>query len=120
MSNVSGSHWIRDEKRLRIYRRDGFTCWACLAACLPQRQLMAGEGGPQTRLATLGHVLARESGGSNHHSNLATECMHCNSSRRHQAAVPWAFANLGAEAAAALSRLIERVCSELPPKGPLQ
>lgn len=29
MSNANGSKWIRPEKRLAIYHRDGFACIYC-------------------------------------------------------------------------------------------
>jgi 5-methylcytosine-specific restriction endonuclease McrA len=69
MSNVHGSKWIRPEKRLAIYARDGFACVFC----------GADEG---ECLLTLDHVLPRELGGTHEATNLITACLSCNSSKR--------------------------------------
>jgi 5-methylcytosine-specific restriction endonuclease McrA len=64
-----GSNWIRREKRLAIYARDGHHCVYC------GRDLA-------TEVATLDHVLACELGGDNKSSNLVTCCTSCNSVKR--------------------------------------
>ena len=73
MSNVHGSKWLRPEKRLAIYARDGFACLYC---------------GSEERL-TLDHLLARELGGTNDASNLVTACLTCNSSKQHATMREW-------------------------------
>lgn len=65
-----GSKWIRQEKRLAIYHRDGFACVYCRAS---------GDDGT---LLSLDHLLACELGGTNEASNLVTCCVSCNSSKR--------------------------------------
>ncbi len=67
--NTHGSKWIRREKRLAIYIRDGMACAYCGATV---------EDGAQL---TLDHVKPRSADGSHHESNLITACMKCNSSR---------------------------------------
>ena len=64
-----GSHWIRPEKRLSIYLRDGLACAYCGTAV---------EDG--TRL-TLDHLTPHSAGGSNSQDNLVTCCLTCNSRR---------------------------------------
>lgn len=70
MSNIAGSHWIRPEKRLAIYARDGWCCVYCGAA--------ADEGAA----LSLDHLQPRELGGSHDAANLLTACVRCNSTRR--------------------------------------
>jgi 5-methylcytosine-specific restriction endonuclease McrA len=70
MSNTHGSKWIRPEKRLAIYARDGFACVCCGAT--------AEEG----VMLSLDHVLPRELGGTHHETNLVTMCVPCNSTKR--------------------------------------
>jgi len=60
-----GHHWIRDDKRLAIYLRDGLACVYCQKTAEPAD-------------ACVEHVHAFERGGSNHHSNLVTACQRCN------------------------------------------
>ena len=69
MSNANGSKWIRPEKRLAIYARDGFACVYCSAD--------EGEG-----LLTLDHVTPREVGGTHDADNLVTCCLCCNSQKQ--------------------------------------
>lgn len=64
-----GMNWIRQEKRLAIYLRDGCACVWCSAAL---------EDGVQL---TLDHVIPHVKGGDNHATNLVTACKHCNDSR---------------------------------------
>lgn len=64
-----GMNWIRQEKRLAIYLRDGLACVYCGAAL---------EDGAQL---TLDHLLPHSQGGGNEASNLVTACKQCNSSR---------------------------------------
>lgn len=62
-------NWIRPEKRLAIYLRDGLACSYCGARV---------EDGTQL---TLDHLRPYTSGGSNAETNLVTCCHRCNSSR---------------------------------------
>ena len=65
----AGMNWIRQEKRLAIYLRDGLSCGYCGAAI---------EDGTQL---TLDHLTPHAHGGSNRADNLITCCHRCNSSR---------------------------------------
>lgn len=64
-----GMNWIRQEKRLAIYLRDGLACVYC------------GDSAEKGATLTLDHLTCHSNGGSNHESNLVTACMRCNSSR---------------------------------------
>jgi 5-methylcytosine-specific restriction endonuclease McrA len=64
-----GMNWIRQDKRLAIYLRDGLACVYCGAAV---------EGGAQF---TLDHVRSHTRGGSTDATNLATACLTCNASK---------------------------------------
>lgn len=63
-----GMNWIRQEKRLAIYIRDGLECAYC------------GSNIEDTKL-TLDHLIPYSMGGSNDQTNLVTCCHRCNSSR---------------------------------------
>ncbi len=69
-----GTHvkkWIRPEKRLAIYIRDGFCCLYCgthLKGAVPS-------------FVQLDHLVARSAGGSNDATNLVTACGSCNGAR---------------------------------------
>ena len=60
-----GSNWIRKERRLAIYARDGHRCLYC---------------GTGERLS-LDHFLPVAKGGTNCTRNLFTACVPCNSAR---------------------------------------
>lgn len=68
--NWQGMNWIRQEKRLAIYLRDGCACAWCGAKVEDE----------STKL-TLDHVIPHCDGGSNDASNLVTCCKRCNESR---------------------------------------
>lgn len=68
-----GMNWLRPEKRLAIYLRDGLACCYCGEAI---------ENGAQL---TLDHLTPYSKGGSNDASNLVTACHRCNSSRGNRA-----------------------------------
>lgn len=68
-ANGNGIGWIRAEKRLAIYLRDGLACCYCGHAV---------EDGAQL---SLDHLTPRSKGGSNEATNLVTCCLRCNSSR---------------------------------------
>jgi 5-methylcytosine-specific restriction endonuclease McrA len=69
-NNGRGRHWIRDEKRLAIYLRDGIACIYCGAKL---------EDGI---ILTLDHLQSRKFKGTNEPHNLITCCQSCNSSRQ--------------------------------------
>jgi hypothetical protein len=62
-------NWIRQEKRLAIYLRDGCACVWCGAKVEEGTQL------------TLDHVIPHSEGGPNDDWNLVTACKRCNDSR---------------------------------------
>jgi 5-methylcytosine-specific restriction endonuclease McrA len=66
---TQGMHWIRDEKRLAIYLRDGMACIYCQASVEQETKL------------TLDHIKPYSKGGTNDAGNLVTCCLKCNSSR---------------------------------------
>lgn len=68
-ANWQGMNWIRQEKRLAIYLRDGCACCYCGATA---------ENGAKL---TLDHLKPHSKGGTNHETNLVTCCLSCNSSR---------------------------------------
>ena len=61
-------NWLRVEKRLAIYLRDGLVCCYC------------GASVEDTKL-TLDHLMPHSQGGTNDAANLITCCHRCNSSR---------------------------------------
>ena len=65
----TGMNWIRQEKRLAIYLRDGLACAYCGASV---------EDGARL---SLDHVRPASAGGNNAASNLVTCCSRCNSAR---------------------------------------
>ncbi len=71
-----GMNWIRKEKRLAIYIRDGFSCQCC------GQDLRNSAPGQ----ISLDHLRPRSQNGSNHESNLMTICTPCNSQRQDK---PW-------------------------------
>lgn len=64
-----GQKWLRDDKRLAIYLRDGLACCWCGTAI---------EDGDQL---TLDHIIPHSAGGKNEETNIVTACRRCNSSR---------------------------------------
>ena len=71
-----GMNWIRPDKRLAIYLRDGFRCVYCGESLR--------DSDPAT--ATLDHLIPRCEGGDNDETNLVTACRSCNSTRQDK---PW-------------------------------
>ena len=72
--NGQGMNWIRPEKRLAIYLRDGLACSYC------------GEGIEEGAKLTLDHLAPRINGGENKAENLITACHRCNSAKGKR---PW-------------------------------
>ena len=83
-TNWQGMNWIRQEKRLAIYLRDGCACAWCGVS-------IEDEG---TTLS-LDHIKCHIKGGSNDASNLVTACSNCNTSR-------------GAKSVAAFARVMSK------------
>lgn len=91
-------NWIRPEKRLAIYLRDGLACAYCGAGV---------EDGAQL---TLDHLRPHSKGGSNSEGNLVTCCHRCNSSRGNRSYTVFAasvagYVNHGATAAEILAHI---------------
>ena len=98
-----GGHWIRTEKRRRIYARDNYRCIWC------NIPVEAGVN------ASLDHVVCRERGGTNHHSNLVTACVSCNAMRGEEPAILFVERIQGWPAGAlTLDRLIDAMGRSLP------
>ena len=103
-----GMNWIRQEKRLAIYLRDGMACAYCQATV---------EDGAKL---TLDHVKPYSCGGSNSERNLMTCCMTCNSSRGNRSIGDWAVAvaqyrNHGQTAEMVLSYVASQTRKSLSP-----
>lgn len=97
-----GMNWIRQEKRLAIYLRDGEACTYCGATSA-------------TDIMTLDHLLPHVAGGTNRESNLVTCCKTCNSSRGDMALAAWLVKRCGSQAEAVASIIIERTATDLRP-----
>ena len=78
--SLGGGKWVRPEKRLAIYLRDGLACVWCGAGL---------EDGDQTY--ALDHVVPWSKWGSNSEKNLVTSCRRCNSARGSRSATEWAI-----------------------------
>lgn len=94
--NWQGMNWIRQEKRLAIYLRDGLACVWCGASVEDNAQL------------SLDHLTPHCKGGSNGERNLVTACKRCNDSRgsrsiKRFASVVAEYLNHGVRAAAILA-----------------
>ena len=68
--NWNGAKWIRRERRLAIYMRDGLACVWCGSG-------LEDEG----VTLSLDHVVPVSKGGLNNSKNLVTSCRKCNSVR---------------------------------------
>lgn len=78
-SKWNGMNWIRQDLRLAIYIRDGFSCVWC-ADC--------AEDGAKL---TLDHVVPTCRGGTNGAANLVVACFHCNNRRNNTSAAAYAL-----------------------------
>ena len=67
-----GGKWIRQEKRLAIYLRDGLACVWCRRAVEDDLDISL----------TLDHLVPTSRKGSNDPANLVTACRSCNSRRQ--------------------------------------
>jgi CRISPR/Cas system Type II protein with McrA/HNH and RuvC-like nuclease domain len=77
---TQGMNWIRQEKRLAIYLRDGMACMYC------------GEAIENGIRLSLDHISPYSKGGSNSERNLVTCCIKCNSSRGNRPVKEFAIA----------------------------
>lgn len=68
-TKYQGSKWIRQERRLAIYMRDGLACVYC------------GHALEDGVILTLDHVDAWSNGGSSKNENLVTACRRCNGAK---------------------------------------
>jgi hypothetical protein len=109
-----GSNWIRRTKRLRIYARDGWRCVWCLCKVKSGCSKPGPFARETTRIATLDHVLTRERGGTNEHTNLLTSCLSCNSERGNLSALAYAYSRFRAAAPDVMARVIEATGKDLP------
>ena len=78
-----GMNWLRQEKRLAIYLRDGLSCAYC------------GIGVEAGAQLSLDHILPHSQGGTNSETNLVTCCSRCNSSRGNRPVEEFAAAVAG-------------------------
>ena len=98
-----GSNWIRKDKRLAIYLRDGLACAYCGAAAEDRKPL------------SLDHLLPCSQGGGNHEGNLVTCCLSCNSRRQDMPLSSWLAQELGADAGAVATFITEHTALSLKP-----
>lgn len=106
MPNNHGRKWIRDDKRLAIYLRDGLACVWC-------------NLGIESGIAlTLDHFKARSKKGDNSARNLVTSCVSCNSRRgnlpAHQYAIVAAYDQSRDDSDAILKRVHRQRAMSLP------
>ena len=76
-------NWIRQEKRLAIYLRDGVACVWC------------GDSIENGASLSLDHLTPHSKGGSNNEANLVTACDRCNKSRGNRSVAKFAAAVAG-------------------------
>jgi len=74
----TGMNWLRQERRLAIYLRDGLSCCYCGASVEQGAQL------------SLDHVRCVSRGGGNESGNLVTCCSRCNSARGNRSVAAFA------------------------------
>ena len=75
---AQGMNWIRREKRLAIYIRDGVRCVYCRMGPRDGRRL------------SLDHREPYSTGGTTDHTNLITCCLNCNGARNNRPLERWA------------------------------
>lgn len=103
-----GMNWIRQDKRLAIYLRDGLACAYC------------GHSVENGAALSLDHVIPHSCGGENGEKNLVTACERCNKSRGNRSLKKWAVAvaaylNHGVEPREIESHVRECVSRDLRP-----
>ncbi len=93
-----GMNWIRQEKRLALYMRDGFACLYCGTG-------IEVEG----TILTLDHV---DHHGTNHETNLVTACFDCNRGKSCWSLNRWLKRVGGEKARARIERAWRKPISE--------
>lgn len=92
----NGSKWIRPEKRIRLYQRDGWRCAWCGRRVYSPALVAAMRAAPpagDAQPATLDHFHSRahQHGKLDHSAgNLITACLSCNSERQDKPAARFA------------------------------
>ena len=99
-----GSKWIRPEKRLAIYLRDGMCCAYCGATVESSKKPLS-----------LDHLVPASKGGGNHEGNLITCCLKCNSRRGDMDLDKWLNQELGNEQRAVAIFIQEHTAKDLKP-----
>ena len=105
-ARYGGMNWIRQDKRLAIYLRDGAACVWC------------GQGIEDGVTLTLDHLTPHSDGGSNAADNLVTACRACNSRRADRPVADFAaavagYVNHGVTAEDIMADIAERTAREL-------
>ena len=98
-----GSKWIRKDKRLAIYLRDGMACAYC------------GVGLECGKPLSLDHLLPNSKGGSNDQGNLITCCLKCNSERGDMDLDLWIDKALGERGESTARFIMEHIALDLKP-----
>ena len=99
-----GSKWIRPEKRLAIYLRDGMACAYCGAT-------VEGTKKP----LSLDHLIPCSKGGGNHEGNLITCCLKCNSRRGDMDLSDWLTQEFGTDQGRVAIFIQEHTAKDLKP-----
>jgi hypothetical protein len=105
--NWNGMNWIRQEKRLAIYLRDGMACAYC------------GDAVETGAALQLDHIIPVEKGGSNEAENLVTCCDRCNLAKAERNVAEFieataAYLNHGVTAYAIHKALLDALDRPLP------
>ena len=79
--NWNGAKWIRRERRLALYMRDGLACVWCGSSLEDDNVTLS-----------LDHIVPVSRGGTNGSKNLVTSCRKCNSVRGDRTVRDFAFA----------------------------
>lgn len=98
-----GSKWIRKDKRLAIYLRDGMACAYC------------GKASEDGVGLSLDHLVCNSHGGGNHEGNLVTCCISCNSKRRDMLLDDWLVKIHGDDAAKTARWISQHTALDLRP-----
>ena len=99
-----GSKWIRPEKRLAIYLRDGMACAYCKATVESTNKPLS-----------LDHLIPCAKGGGNHEGNLITCCLLCNSRRGDMDLDKWLNQEFGKDENKVATFIQEHTAKDLKP-----
>jgi hypothetical protein len=102
-----GMNWIRQDKRLAIYLRDGLCCAYCGESVEKNTQ--------DTFKLSLDHLVCVTHGGSNSEGNLITSCMRCNSQRSDMILEDWLVKKCGDDAASVARFIVSHTGLNLKP-----